>query len=616
MKTLPKIYSALYFTTLLLLLLLPGPVLYAQSQQDVDLALEYYKNGEFDKAAVMYEKICNKAPDNTFFFQNYLQCLTSLNQLDEAEKVIKKQIKRFPDDLTYYIDLGRIYHLMGDDKRANEQYDEAISQISGNLPSVNLLANKFQNAGLNDYAIQLYQKARKQFKAENSDLFLAELALLYQKQNNVPEAVKAYLDIVDYNPSMADEVEGRIQPLLETPAYARELQAELYRRIQKRPDSEVFSEMLIWYFVQKEDFTAAFQQVKALDRRRKEDGQRVFQFAQSAYDEGNYVAALLAYRYIIDEKGKSSILYLAARSSELATLKTKITVQHHYTAEDLNKLEAGYESFLQEFGKSAQTTATMRDYASLEAKYLHNIDKAIAITQEALDIPSNEKKLGGYLKLDLGDYNLIKNEVWEATLLYSQVDKAFKEDELGEEARFKNAQLSFYMGDFPWAQAQLDVLKGSTSELVANDALALSVFMTDNMGLDTTTIPMEMYSRADLLIFQNKFDEAIKTLDSITTQFPGNSLDDDVLFEKGRIYLTRQDYTAAAAVFQQVDENYATDLLADDALYQLAELYENYLNDKDKAMELYKEILLKYKGSVYVVEARKRFRALRGDALN
>ncbi len=258
----------------------------------------------------------------------------------------------------------------------------------------------------------------------------------------------------------------------------------------------------------------------------------------------------------------------------------------------------------------------MRDFANPEAKYLHNIDKAISIAQEALNIPTNEKKLTGYLKLDLGDYNLIKNEVWEATLLYSQVDKSFKEDELGEEARFKNAQLSFYMGDFPWSQAQLDILKGSTSELVANDALALSVFMTDNMGLDTTTVPMEMYSRAELLLFQNKFAAALTTLDSVTTLFPQNSLADDVLFAKGRIYLAKQDYAAAAALFEQVDENYSTDLLADDALFQLAELYENYLHDHDKAMELYKNILLKYKGSIYVVEARKRFRELRGDVVN
>lgn len=601
---------------LLLLLCMATTLSFSQTQQDVQLALEYFKKGEYDKSAVMYEKLYNKAPSNSLFYQNYIQSLIALKQYDETEKVIRKQIKKFPADLTYYVDLGNVYHLQDNDKAAFAQYDEAIRLIAPDMPAINRLAYKFQSAALNDYAIQCYLRARKIFNAENSDLFLSELASLYRKNNDVPNVINAYLSIVDYNPSMADEVEGQLQPLIESADYARELQSELYRRIQKKTDNEVFAEMLIWYFIQKKDFTSAFQQVKALDKRNKEEGQRVFQFAQSAFDEGNYDAALIAYRYIITEKGKNSFLYLPARTSELTTEKTKLTVQHTYTPEELTRLENSYETYFTEFGKSAQTLVTMRDYANLEAKYLHNIDKAISITQEAVKIPTNEKKLTGYLKMDLGDYNLIKNEVWEATLLYSQVDKAFKEDELGEEARFKNAHLSFYMGDFPWSQAQLDVLKGSTSELVANDALALSVFMTDNMGLDTSTVPMEMYSRADLLIFQNKFDAAIQTLDSITASFPKNSLADDVLFSKGRVYLATQNYSEAAAIFEQVDKNYSTDLLADDALFQLAELYESYLNNKEKAMELYKDILLKYKGSIYVVEARKRFRELRGDELN
>jgi TolA-binding protein len=172
------------------------------------------------------------------------------------------------------------------------------------------------------------------------------------------------------------------------------------------------------------------------------------------------------------------------------------------------------------------------------------------------------------------------------------------------------------MGDFDWSQTQLDILKASTSELVANDAIALSVFITDNMGMDTTPEPMKIYARADLLIFQNKTDEAIKSLDSLAIIYPDHSLNDDVLFEKGRIYLSERKYSEAAELFDMIDENYSFDILGDDAMFQLAELYQNYLNDNSKAMELYKEILTKYKGSIYTVEARKRFRALRGDQLN
>lgn len=588
----------------------------AQQPQDVQLADQYFRNGEFEKAVVLYEKLWTKSPANSQFYNNYLRCLTELKQFDQAEKMIRKQQKRFPDDLTFYVDLGSVYDLQGREKEADAQYQEAISRITPNMPQVTKLANRFQLAGQNEYAIETYLKGRKVFNAFNSDLFLRELATLYRKQGDVPKAISAYLDVVQFNPDQLDEIEGQLQPLIEIGQYAKELQSELYRRIQKQPENENFSDLLVWFFIQKKDFASAFTQVKALDKRNKEEGQRVYEFAQSASEEGNYDAALMAYRYLISEKGKNSYMYLPARMGELNTEKTKITIGHRYSMDELKQLEGKYEYFLNEFGKNPQTLVVMRDFASLESRYIHDVDKALMILQEAIAIGTNDRKLNGYLKLDLADVLLIRNQVWDAMIYYGQVDKAMHDEPLGEEARFRNAKLSFYMGDFEWSQAQLNVLKSATSELVANDALSLSVFITDNMGLDTTPAPMKMYARADLLIFQNRFDEAVKTLDSLTDEYPSHALHDDVLFEKGRIYLKQQQFTEAAVMFDKIDENYSFDLLGDDALFQLAELEQNYLNDKDKAMELYKQILTKYKGSIYTVEARKRYRQLRGDELN
>ena len=603
--------------TIFYLLLSVCPLtMHAQPSQDVQLADQYFNNGEYDKASSIYEKLWNKNPGSGQFYQNYLKCLTEQKQYDEAEKVVRKQIKKFPDDFSLYVDLGQMYHLAGDEKNATAQYEAAIDHISPNMPQVTKLANRFLSAGKTDYAIRSYQKARKIFNAEGSDLFLTDIAGLYTKNGDVSNAVKTYLDVIETDPNQKEYVQGRLQPLLENNEYSKELQSELYKRIQKKPDMEQLSDLLVWYFIQKKDFASAFLQVKAVDKRNKESGQRIFQFAQSASDEGNYDAALMAYRYLITEKGKNSMLYMPARAGELTTEKTKITIQLKYTPEELKALEAKYESYLAEFGKSPQTINIIRDYATLESKFLHNIDKAIAILQEAIAINSNDKKLNGYLKLDLGDDQLIKGQVWDAMLLYGQVDKAFKDEPIGEEARYKNARLSFYMGDFDWSQTQLDVLKSATTELVANDALALSVFITDNMGLDTTPEPMKIYSRADLLIFQNRFDEAVRTLDTLTNQYPNHTLADDVLFEKGRIYLSQQRFADAAAMFDKIDENYSFDLLGDDALFQLADLEQNYLGNKDKAMELYKQILTKYKGSIYTVEARKRYRELRGDEVN
>ena len=230
-----------------------------------------------------------------------------------------------------------------------------------------------------------------------------------------------------------------------------------------------------------------------------------------------------------------------------------------------------------------------------------------------IDYPGINPRIQAQGKLSLADFYLMKGEIWEATLLYSQVDKAFTEELIGHEARLRNAKLSYYAGDFQWAQAQFDVLKASTSKLISNDALDLSIFILDNLGLDTTATPLELYSQADLLVFQNRFPEAFLKLDTLLREFPEHSLDDDVLYTKATIYKKKREYQKAAEMLHTIVDDYPEEIRADNALYMLANLYETHLNDIEKAKELYEKLFIDYSGSTFAVEARKRFRALRGD---
>lgn len=191
---------------------------------------------------------------------------------------------------------------------------------------------------------------------------------------------------------------------------------------------------------------------------------------------------------------------------------------------------------------------------ALYAYYLNEPTNAITLLEEALKMSSVSSYNRALTKLDLGDYYLMIGEIWDFRLFYSQVDKDFKDDILGEEARYKNAKLSYFNGDFEWAQAQLNVLKASTSELIANDALKLSVFITDNLGMDTSAVPMQMFARADLLILQNRFTDAIKTLDSINVIFPQHALNDDILYTRSQLAKQQRKYTESAQYLEAKHE--------------------------------------------------------------
>lgn len=604
-----------YIQVILVLLLACTVSVQAQVGTDQSLALQYYQNGEYEKAAELYEKLYDKNPQSDVYYRYLYNSWINIKEYDKLEKVVKRNIKKHPETLYYIVDLGFLYKENGNISGSQAEYTKALDKLIPDERTTRDLANAFISYGENELAAQALIKGRKLLVSNGADpaMFTFDLADLYQRLNKKPETIESYLDFIKFNPHLIQDVQNRLQDLIQEDVWYDELQLQLLGRIQKAGDV-VYSEMLIWQYIQRNNYKAAFIQTKALDKRFKENGFRVITLARAAKGNDDYDAAIEAYQYVI-EKGNVSALYQVSKQELLETRKTKVTKGFNYTDEDINLLLAGYNAFIDEFGLNKQTVQVLMDKAQLKAFYMHDIDSAILIMERLVLIPGLDNSVKSKAKLELGDYYLLQGEVWESTLLYSQVDKEMKDDPLGELARFKNAQLSYYMADFDWAQAQLNILKGATTHLISNDAIALSTFIMDNMGMDTTLYPMQKYSQAELLVYQNEFDKALLTLDSISTIFPQHTLADDIVMMRAKIELKRRDYAKAAEYLSAIRTKYGEDILGDDATFMLAELYETVLNDKPKAMELYQDLLVTYKSSILVVEARKRFRRLRGDEL-
>ncbi len=160
------------------------------------------------------------------------------------------------------------------------------------------------------------------------------------------------------------------------------------------------------------------------------------------------------------------------------------------------------------------------------------------------------------------------------------------------------------------------MLKAATSKLIANDAMSMSLLISDNIDMDSSTVQLATFARADLLLYREKPGEALALLDSLLIAFPGHPITDDALMKKAEIQLKRGNFAEAEALYLSVIKDYGEGILGDDAQFFIAELYENHLKDSAKAMAAYQELLMKYPGSLFTVEARKRFRLLRGDMVN
>jgi tetratricopeptide (TPR) repeat protein len=606
-----KIITHIVFVFVFLGLPLQG---YTQAEAGEQLAAQYYQNREYDKALDYYEKLYYKTP-SPFYYQQYFNCLVKTKQFDKAEKLVKKLLKQYPEKTSYWIDLGINYQAAEDTKKMQKAWERGIDETKYD-EQILAVAKSFMDIQQYDYAIKTYLKGRR--ISENGYPFNMELAEAYKAKGDKTAMINEYLNLLDVQEAYLQSVQGALQMSIGSESDAEKnniIKTELLKRIQHSPDKTIYSELLIWFQQQQGDYEGAFIQAKALDKRKREQGHRVMALAQLFTQAENYDMAAQAYQYVI-EKGVSGPYYMDARMEILNVKYQKIITQNNYTSTELTELEVAYGQAIQEFGRSSATASLFKNLAHVQAFYLHKTDEAIALLASMIEQPVLAPNVQAQFKLELGDILLLSGDIWEASLRYSQVEKAFKYDEVGQEAKFRNAKVAYYTYDFKWAQAQLDVLKGATAKLIANDAMQLSLLISDALAADSNEVPLQLFARADLQIFQNKDTQALLVLDSISTLFPSHSLVANVLYKKAEIAIKRKHYADAVVFFESIVKNFDQGIWADDALFKIAELNEFQIKNTEKAKQLYQQLIEEYPGSLYVVEARKRFRKLRGDGVN
>jgi tetratricopeptide (TPR) repeat protein len=591
-------------------------IVYAQKSFDDKLAIQYYDQKQFDKAIVYFEKLYDKLPEA--YYSYYFKCLLETKDYKTAEKITKKQIKRSDSNTHLYVKLGMVYKLMGNLEKEKDQYNKAVKEVIPEQNTLFALAHAFEDEELFDYAIEVYKKGRKQ--TPESYPYYYEIADLYKKKGDLKSMVNEYLDAIEFRESELYTAQANLQQSL---GYDDKnggfnnpiLKQELQKRIQQKSDKTIFSEFLIFILNQQKEFESSFVQSRALDKRQKSDGTRLMDLAKLCVSNENYAVAEKCYQYVIS-KGKDNPYYDVANIEKLNANYLQLTNQPNPNNADVVLLNTSIEAAIKEYGTSNLTLPLIKKSALLKAYYLNQPQEAIQFLEEVTSQYTFNKNELAEIKLDLGDMNLLVGNIWDASLIYSQVEKDFKYEVVGQDAKFRNSKLSYYASDFKWAKAQCDILKGATTKTIANDALDLSLIITDAIGVDTNAAPLSMFSSAELLILQHQYDKALVRLDSINLIFTEHTLGDDIYYKKADLFKRTNRYADAAKMYENILEFYPTELYGDDALFKEAELYERYLNDKEKAKQLYQDMLVKYPGSIYVVEARKRYRDLRGDIVN
>ncbi len=576
--------------------------------QDDFLAKQYMNSGEYEKAMAFYERLVSQNPRRMDFAENLVNCYQQLEEFEKAEAFLKRRIASGSAYPTIFIDLGYNYRLQDKIEESRENYEKALEAIDKNPNYGYGIGVGFQRYALLDYALKAYEKAMEL----NPELdYHYQIALIYGEQGNIEKMFRSYMELLGNGRASIGNVLGRVGDFIgEDPLAVNNqlLKKVVLEKAQKEP-AVIWNELLSWLFVQQKQFNYAFLQEKAIYKRTGEESmERLASLGSNTLQEGYPAIAADIFRYV-EKNSSDPVTRLTAQLNlidiELLTAAPK----------DFPGIEKQYQELVSLYGYQSNSLQLQVAYANFLTFKLGESERAIPILKSALELPL-PKYAEAYIKMALGDILVFDQRFNEALIYFSQIQKSLKNDVLGQEARFKIAQTSFYKGDFEWALTQLKVLRGSTSQLTANDAMQLSLLISDNSLEDSTQTALKKYARADLLAYQNKKEEAISVLEEILQQHKGESIEDEALMKQAELLAETGDYEAALYNYTKIIEFYADDILADDAHFAMAELYRNLLGQPEKAKYHYEQILYKYQDSYYFPQARKNFRILRGDVIN
>lgn len=579
------------------------------------LARTYYQNQEYEKALELYAQLYEKNPQQ-YYYTYCLNCLVQLQDFKGAEKLIKQQSKNSSANYRYIIDEAWVDKLQGNDKKASKLLNEIIEQLPPDNNLVIQIANTMQSRGFYDEALQVYIKARQ--VPGNTYGYNFEIANIYQFNGDYNNMYDALLDYLSANPTDMQRIKNQLQSLLRLDVdnnLSDILKTKLLEKTQANPDNIIFSEMLVWHAMQTKDFSMAFRQARAIDMRYNGHENEVMEVAEVALSNKDYTTAIKAFEYVKNKKEKTAY-YLQSYTGFYLASVLQAEADPGTKPEVYKELQKTGTKALDELGLNTQTMPIALNLAHISAFKLGEYEQAAHLLETTLAIVNINSQDRSKLKLELANILLATNKVWDASLLYSQIESDMKDEPIGHEAKFRNATLFYYVGEYEWAKTRLDILKSATSKLIANDAIELSLFINDINEEDTTGFTIKEFGKADLFEYQLQYDSALVWLDLIEQQVIGSNARQYVIYKKAEIYTQLHNYKESDSLYAYLVVRFPESIKADNATFKQAELQRLQFKNNEKAMELYLFLMANYPESIYSNEARIQYRALREDNLD
>ncbi len=581
--------------------------------QNEQLAQYYYDKGDFEKAKVSFEELLANIPQNNQYFLRTIDCYQQLKQFDIAEKAIQNRFTKY--NLTsLLVELGYNFQLQKNDEKAKIYYEQAIDRIRKNPNEVYGIANAFEKKVQLEYALKAYQTATE---IQPNFNFNYQQGLLYGQLGDFDKMITTFLEEAYTNPQNSIVIQNQFSRFITEEAdnsFSDALRKALILKVQKNQDL-FWNRYLSWFYVQQKEFGKAFIQEKAIYKRNPESLSSILNLANLAIEEEDQEVAKEILDFVILNTKDLDLLVQA--HSYLINLKIKKATEKEYAT-----INTEIEALLKEFEISPFTLSLQLVQANFVTFNLKKPEQGKDIIKRALELQLNKYEVA-QAKMKLADIFLFEEKFNQALLYYSQIENDLKNDAVAHEASLKAAKTSYFKGDFPWALKQFKELKAANTQLIANDALEYFLLINDNTVADSTQTALKEFAKGDYLIYQNRNQEAITQFQLILKNFKGQDsrampeqakqIEAVTQLRLGQLYEKTGEYNLALSQYQAIIDHHSDGIYIDEALFFSGEIYSKKINDAEKAKSLFEKIIFNHQDSIYFVEARKRFRELRGD---
>jgi tetratricopeptide (TPR) repeat protein len=571
--------------------------------QNEQLAQYYFDKGDFDKALVSYQELSDGLPSNPFYFQRKIDCMQQLLQFDAVEKTIQERLAKYKQ-ATLLVELGYNFQLQKNEIKAKKYYDDAIDKIRKNPNEVYGVANTFEKKVLLEYALKSYLVASELVPTFN---FKFQTAMLYGQLGRTDEMIANFLEEAIENQQSVMTIQNQMTRYMSSDGdskFNESLRKALIVRVQKNQDI-FWNQFLSWFYMQQKEFGKAFIQEKAIYKRNTESLSSILSLGQIAIEEGEKEVAIEVMNYVLENTTDVDLIVQA--NTYLLNIKMEKAQEKDFSA-----INSQFDLLLKQYGITPVTLPLQLKQAYFVSFIMRNPEAGKTIVKRAMEMQLTVYDQAA-CKMELADILLSEEKFNQALLYYSQIEENLQNNVLSHEASLKSAKTSYFKADFEWALKQFKELKSASTQLIANDALEYFLLINDNTAADSTQTALKQFAKGDYLLYQNRNQEAITQFQSILKSFKGQEIEAVTLLRLGRVYEKLGDYTLALAEYQDIIDHHSDGIYIDEALYFSADIYNKQLQQPDKAKALYEKIIFSHQDSIYFVDARRKFRELRGD---